>query len=64
MKGQFVYVVLGYEKQDNNNFNKEIYGVYSTEELAKECISYILQELEFVSDCEIEQVQLDEFGYR
>lgn len=64
MKGQFVYVVLGYEKQDNESFNKEVYGVYSTEELAKECAACILKELKFLSGCEIERVQLDEFGYR
>lgn len=60
----FVWVVLGYEKQDNDSFNKEIYGVYSTEDLAKECMGYITEELEFIDHAEIERVLLDEFGYR
>ena len=56
--------MLGFEKLDDDNFDKQIYGVFSTEELAKECISYITDELEFLSYCEIECVLLDEFGYR
>ena len=64
MNDVFIYVVLGFEKLDDDNFDKQIYGVFSTEELAKECISYITEELEFLSYCEIECVLLDEFGYR
>ena len=59
-----VYVVIGYEKEDNDSFNKEVYGVYSTENLAEECVAYITNELEFISHCEIEPVLLDEFGYK
>lgn len=60
----YVYVVIGYEKQDNDNFSKDIYGVFSTEDLANECVGYITEELEFLSHCEIEPVLLDEFGYK
>lgn len=60
----FVWVVNGFEKMDNDSFNKEVYGVFSTEELADECASCITEELGFLSHCEIERVLLDEFGYR
>ena len=61
---QFVYVVIGVEEHEKGIFNNEVYGVYSTEELAKECISYITEELEYINHCEIERVLLDEFGYK
>lgn len=64
MNEVFVWVVLGYEKQDNDSLNKEIYGVYSTEDLANECVEYITKELEYIDHAEIERVLLDEFGFR
>ena len=60
----FVWVVIGVEEHEKGIFNKEVYGVYSTEELAEECVSYINEELDFLNHCEIERVLLDEFGYR
>lgn len=64
MENQFVYVVIGIEEHEKGIYNKEVYGVYSTEELAMECISYITAELEFLNHCEIERVLIDEFGYK
>lgn len=60
-----VYVVLGFQdKCDNESLDKDIYGVFSTEELAVECVEHICEELEFLDHCEIESVELDEFGYK
>ena len=59
-----VYVVIGVEEHEKDIFNKEVYGVFSTKELAKECIQYITEELEFLNHCEIEEVLVDEFGYK
>ena len=61
---QKVYVVVGIEEHEKDIFNKEVYGVFSTEELANECISYLMEELEFLNHCEIEPVLIDEFGYK
>ena len=60
-----VYVVLGFQKlYDNDSLEKDVYGVFSSEELAQECANTITEELDFLSHCEIEGVLLDEFGYR
>lgn len=60
-----VYVVLGFQNiYDNDALEKDIYGVFSSEELADECIHTISEELEYLDHCEIETVELDEFGYR
>ena len=61
---QFVYVVIGVEEHEEGIFDNEVYGVYSTEELAKECISYITEELKFLNHCEILEVKIDEFGWK
>ena len=61
---QVVYVVVGVEEHEKGVFKKEVYGVFSTEELADECISYITSELEYLNHCEIEPISIDEFGYR
>lgn len=61
---QVVYVVVGVEEHEKGIFNKEVYGVFSTEELANECIAYITSELEYINHCEIETMNIDEFGYR
>lgn len=60
---QKVYVVFGYD-EDNGTPNTDIYGVFSTEELADECISYLMEELEYLICCYIEEVELDAFGHR
>ena len=62
--GSKIYVVVGVEEHNEGLSNKEVYGVFSTEELAEECISYISKELEFLNHCEIETIEIDEFGYR
>lgn len=59
-----MYVVIGYQKMDDGHYHSDIYGVFSTDELAVECAGYITEELEFLSHVEIEEVPLDEFGYR
>lgn len=60
-----VYVVLGFQNiYDNDSLEKDIYGVFSSEELANECVNTIIEELEYLDHCEIEVVELDEFGYR
>lgn len=61
---QFVYVVIGVEEHEKGILNNEVYGVFSTEELAEECVSYLTEELEYLNHCEIERVLLDEFGYK
>lgn len=61
-----VHVVLGYSDL-NGNGNIEcdgVYGVFSTEVLAKECEKTLLEELEYLDHCEIEEVLLDEFGHK
>lgn len=60
---KLIYVVIGYQKVDDRCYS-DIYGVFSTEELALECVRTITEELDFLSHCEIEGVPLDEFGYR
>lgn len=60
-----VYVVLGFQNiYDNDSLEKDIYGVFSSEELANECVNTITEELEYLDHCEIESVELDEFGYK
>ena len=61
-----VYVVLGYQDLCQNGHVEcdGVYGVFSTEELAKECIGYLKEELEYMNHFEIEEVNLDEFGYK
>ena len=59
-----VYVVIGVEEHEKDIFNNEVYGVFSKKELAQECIQYITEELEFLNHCEIEEVLVDEFGYK
>lgn len=61
-----VYVVLGfYDKNENGNIEcDDVYGVFSTEELALECVGYLKEELEYLNHCEIREVELDEFGYK
>ena len=59
-----IYIVIGYEKQENGSFNKEVYGAFSCEKLANECAETITEELEFLDHCEIEVVMIDEFGYK
>ena len=60
----FVYVVVGVEEHEQGIFNNEVYGVFSTEELAQECVGYITEELEFINHCEIIRVRVDEFGFK
>ena len=61
-----VYVVLGYQDLcENGNVEcDDVYGVFSTEELALECISDLTEELEYMNHFEIREVILDEFGYK
>ena len=61
-----VYVVLGYQDlcQNRNIECDGVYGVFSTEELARECVGYLIKELEYMNHFEIEEVNLDEFGYK
>lgn len=62
MKNQ-VYVVIGWE-YEQGEYYKEIYGIFSEKKLADECIGYIMEEIENLTYCEIEEVELDAFGYR
>ena len=61
-----VYVVLGYQDlcQNGNIECDGVYGVFSTEELAQECVGYLTEELEYMNHFEIEEINLDEFGYK
>lgn len=59
-----VYVVVGYENHDNGGLDPEVYGVFSTEELAQECADEIKEMLEYIDHCEILHVLVDEFGYK
>ena len=61
-----VYVVLGYQDlcQNGNIECDGVYGVFSTEELAHECVGCLTEELEYMNRFEIEEVNLDEFGYK
>ena len=54
-----VYVVLGYQDLFDG-----VYEAFSTEELAQECVGYLTEELEYINHFEIEEVNLDEFGYK
>lgn len=61
-----VYAVLGYQDLLENGYVEcdDVYGVFSTEELALECIGYLTEELEYMDHFEIREVMLDEFGYK
>ena len=61
-----VYVVLGYWDVNGNGTIEcdDVYGVFSTEELAQECVEYLMEELEYLNHCEIREVPVDEFGYK
>lgn len=59
-----LYVVIGYEDVcDNGNYEAILYGVYSTEQLAREAAEELL-ELGNIHHYEIECPKLDEFGWR
>ena len=60
-----IYIVLGFEDlYDNGNLEKDIYGAFSTIELAKECMHNLTEELDYVHHFGIVAVQIDEFGYK
>ena len=61
-----VYVVLGYWDVNGNGTIEcdDVYGVFSTEELAQECVGYLMEELEYLNHCEIREVPVDEFRYK
>lgn len=51
------------ETQGNDNYESILYGVYSTEQLAREAAEELL-ELGNIHHYEIECPKLDEFGWR
>lgn len=55
-----VYVVTGTE----DHMSDDVYGVFSTRELAEECRLTIEEELEDLVGTYIEEVELDAFGHR
>ena len=61
-----VYVELGYQDlcQNGNVKCDGVYGVFSTKKLAQECVNDLKEELEYMNHFEIEEVILDEFGYK
>jgi hypothetical protein len=64
-EGTYVYVVVGFQDVcQNGNLEKDIYGVFSTEALATECVDELTDMLEYIDHFEIEEVGLDEFGYK
>ena len=57
-------VVMGYiDLCQNGNYEAQLMGVFSTDELAKECGDELV-EAEVVHHYEIEHPLLDEFGYK
>ena len=59
-----LYVVIGYDDVcGNGNYEAILYGVYSTEQLAREAAEELL-ELGNIHHYEIEYPKLDEFGWR
>lgn len=63
-EGGVVYVVIGYSDVcQNGNYEGSLYGVFSTEKLAKECGDELVKS-ECISYYEIECPHIDEFGYK
>lgn len=59
-----IHVLVGYSDECNNgNFVGQVYGAFSTEELAREAGDE-LKEAEMISYYEIECPKLDEFGWK
>lgn len=59
-----LYVDIGYDDVcGNGNYEAILYGVYSTEQLAREAAEELL-ELGNIHRYEIESPKLDEFGWR
>ena len=59
-----IYVVMGYEDLcQNGNYEAVLYGVYSTEKLARECGDELVA-LGNIHHYEIERPLLDEFGWK
>lgn len=58
-----IYIVLGHFTVDGKE-QKDIYGAFSTIDLANECVETIKVELEYLEWCEIETVPVDAFGYK
>ena len=59
-----IYALVGYsDKCNNGNFVGQIYGAFSTEELAREAGDE-LKEAKIISYYEIECPKLDEFGWK
>ena len=61
-----IYVVLGYQDvcRNGNVEIYDIYGAFSTKELAQECVGHLTEELEYIDYFEIREVKLNEFGYK
>ena len=55
-----VYVVTGVD----GDMSEDLYGVFSTRELAEECMKTVLEEIDDLSFAAIEEVELDAFGHR
>lgn len=55
-----VFVVTGTEKF----IDTEVYGVFTTRGLAEECRDTLKEELEYLQEVFIEEVELDAFGHR
>ena len=64
-----VYVVIGRQKKEtpvlcDEYYDDDVYGVFSTEELAEECCNTLTKELTYLECCLVEEVELDAFGHR
>ena len=58
------YIVMGYvDICQNGNYEAQLQGVFSTEQLATECGNELV-EAKVIHHFEIECPQLDEFGYK
>lgn len=55
-----VFVVTGLDDVGET----DVYGVFSTKELAEECYEHLKEELDYLTAVFIEEVKLDAFGHR
>lgn len=55
-----VFVVTGLDDVGET----DVYGVFSTKELAEECYEHLEEELDYLTAVFIEEVKLDAFGHR
>ena len=60
----YVYIVMGYnDDNQNGSYTGQVYGAFSTEELAREQGDELV-ESEVIAYYELEVPKVDEFGWR